>query len=194
MSLTIGPSAARLVPLRMAVSLRHVLRFRRNEDGSATVEFVILFPIFMAIFCAAFEVGLLMTRQVMLEHGIDKTVRAIRLGTTSPGPVDVTDIKTMVCNGAAIIPDCMAQLKVEMQPLDPRALVNIPTRADCVDRNDPAVPSRTFVSGTQNQLMILRICLLIDPLFPGTDFGFQLPEHSGGGTAIVAATAFVMEP
>ncbi|MFV2034455.1 MAG: TadE/TadG family type IV pilus assembly protein, partial [Halocynthiibacter sp.] len=39
-------------------------RFRRGEKGNVTIEFVIIFPVFMIIFLSAFEAGVLMTRWV----------------------------------------------------------------------------------------------------------------------------------
>ena len=41
-----------------------ISRFLRTEDGTATVEFVIVFPIIIIIFVAAFETAMLLTRQV----------------------------------------------------------------------------------------------------------------------------------
>jgi len=64
---------------------------RRKEDGNATIEFAILFPAFIMIFLSAFESGLLMTRQVLLDRAVDLTVRDIRLRTWLPGPPPTHD-------------------------------------------------------------------------------------------------------
>ena len=45
---------------------RFLRRFRRREDGNPTVEFVVVFPVFMILMVSAVESGLLMTRQMML--------------------------------------------------------------------------------------------------------------------------------
>lgn len=173
-------------------------RIRRAEDGSATVEFVILFPIFMTVFLSSFEMGLLMTRHVMLERGLDHATRAIRLGTNIPGPVTAEQVKRMVCNGAGIIPNCMQDVKVEMRRLDPRVPLNgssnIPRRADCVDRDDPAAPERGWETGTPHDLMILRVCALADPMFPNTRFGMSIATKNNEAYALVSTSAFVMEP
>lgn len=204
---------------RLAGWLAPVVRFRKNEDGSSSVEFVILFPVFIVLVATSIEVGLVMTRQVMLERGTDLAVRAIRLGTTSPGPVGAAQITNMICSTASIIPDCVNQVKVEMRPIDPRNLTLIPTVADCRDRDDPAVPAREITPGTQNQLMVLRVCALIDPFFPTVGLGkrFMLDANgdlntqkdddgnvirNGAGEALlekkgiplIAYSAFVMEP
>ena len=184
--------------LRLARMVGPFARIREDEDGNATVEFVILFPVFIVVFCSTFELGLLMTRHVMLERGLDFAVRAIRLGTNNPGPVTAEQVRTMICNSAGIIPDCMNQVKVEMQQIDPRAWTNIPARADCVDRNQPATPDRgvsdNFATGGSHEMMILRVCALINPFFPTTGLGATLKTHHGEAYALVATSAFVMEP
>lgn len=184
--------------IAFARCLGPLAKVRKNEDGSATVEFAILFPAFMMVFLASFESGLLMTRYVMLERGLDLAVRAVRLGTNVPGPVDADALKTMICNGAGIIPDCMTNVKVEMRPVDPfQGLSNstsIPRRADCVDRDDPTLPNRTFATGTSNQMMILRVCAIFDPFFPTGTLGTRIATLAGPTYALVSTSAFVMEP
>lgn len=169
--------------------LRH---FHRDEGGNGTIEFVIIVPVFIVIFLSTFELGMLMTRHVMLDRGLDMAVRGVRLGTIEPLTHDT--FKDAICEGAAIIPDCVNQLKLEMRPLNPRNWGNIPANVDCVDRDDPAVPARTFVTGVSNQLMVLRACALFNPYFPTTGLGASLPRQSGGAYALVSTSSFVIEP
>lgn len=183
--------------LAFARCLGPLAKVRRDEDGSATVEFAILFPAFMMVFLASFESGLLMTRQVMLDRGLDLAVRSVRLGTAA-GPIGVSELKRLICNGAAIIPDCLNQVKVEMRPIDPFQPIvsdnSIPRRADCVDRDDPAIPERNYYTGTSNEMMILRVCALIDPFFPTATLGQRIATESGNTYGLVSTSAFVMEP
>ncbi len=177
----------------MIRALAKILRlFRRSEEGSATVEFVLVFPMFMVLFTSAFEVGLMMTRHVMLERGLDMAVREVRLNTgAAPSP---DQFKSMICDGAGIIPDCMNTLKLEMRPIDPRNWSNIPRKADCVNTNQPFLPNRNFEAGTQNQIMIVRACSLFSPFFAATGIGFDIPRYSGDFYALISISAFVMEP
>ena len=167
-------------------------RFRRREDGTASIEFVLVFPAFMILFLSAFEAGIMMTRHVMLERGVDMAVRRIRLETaTAFTPLQV---KTMICNAAGIIPDCLANTKLEMTRIDPRSWTDVPRVADCIDVADPFAPDRSFQNGVPNQMMVIRACSLFRPMFPGTGLGFQLPRKSGDFYALVSSSAFVMEP
>lgn len=167
-------------------------RFHRSQDGSSTIEFVILFPVIFTFFLSTFELGMLETRHVMLDRGLDIAVRAIRLGQIEPLTHDA--FKQAVCNAAAIIPDCMNQVKLEMVTVNPRAWVNMAPAADCVDRNDPSIPLREFTPGVSNQLMLIRACALFDPYFPTTGLGASLPRTSGGAYGLISVSSFVIEP
>jgi TadE-like protein len=184
----------------MKLLLAHCLRqcrdrlrlFRRSEEGSATIEFVIIFPAFFTFFLSTFELGMLETRHVMMDRGLDLAVRQIRLGMLEP--VTHEGFKQAVCDGAKIIPDCMNQIKLEMRRVDPRAWIAIPAAADCVDRDDPNVAVREFTAGTSNDLMLIRACALFDPYFPTTGLGASLPRVSGGAYGLISAASYVIEP
>lgn len=167
-------------------------RFHRSQDGSSTIEFVIIFPVIFTFFLSTFELGMLETRHVMLDRGLDIAVRSIRLGQLEPVTHD--GFKQAVCAAAAIIPDCMNQIKLEMVAVNPRAWVNMGANADCVDRNDPSVPLREFTPGISNQLMLIRACALFDPYFPTTGLGASLPRTSGGAYGLISVSSFVIEP
>lgn len=174
---------------RLASLLR---RFRRGEDGSPTVEFVLVFPAFMVLMVSAFEVGILMTRQMMLERGLDVSVRAVRLGMWES--VDDEELRMMICDRASIIPDCMNQVKVEMIRLDPESWSNPPLRPDCVNRGEEVEPNRNFQQGGNHELMMLRVCALFDPVFPNFGVGVRIKEQRGDHYALVSTSLFVMEP
>ena len=180
----------------LAYCLGHCLdrlrRFQRCEEGSSTIEFIIIFPAFFTFFLSTFELGMLETRHVMMDRGLDLAVRQIRLGLLEP--VTHEGFKQAVCDGSMIIPDCMNQLKLEMRRVDPTAWVNIPAQADCVDRNDPNVAVREFTAGTSNDLMLIRACALFDPYFPTTGLGASLPRVSGGAYGLISAASYVIEP
>lgn len=167
-------------------------RFRKSEDGTATIEFAILFPAFMVIFVSAFELGILMTRHALLERALDLTVRNIQLNTSTPPTHD--QVRTMICENSSIIPDCETRTKVELVMIDPRVTATIDPSPDCIDTAEPFKPVRQFRNGQQNQIMMIRVCSLFDPIFPTTGLGYQIPRESGNLYALVSTSAFVMEP
>lgn len=171
---------------------RFFRRFRRDQRGSATVEFVILFPVMMTFCLSTIELGMLLSRQVMLERGIDLAVRDVRIGAMVP--VSHGALVASICESALIIPDCTNQLKLEMVRRDPRAFAAMRNDVDCVDRADPGQPPEEFNPGVQNELVVLRACALFDPFFPTTGLGGQLQRASGDAYALVATSSYVVEP
>ncbi|QDC10222.1 pilus assembly protein [Oceanicola sp. D3] len=169
-----------------------LLRFRRREEGNTTIEFVILFPIFIIIFMSCFELGMLMTRQVMLERALDLSVRDLRLGHWKPPTHD--ELKKALCDRAGVIPDCLNSMLIELQPVSKTTWTPLPPQATCVDKSAPIQPVTTFNGGNENQMMIVRACAVTKPWFVATALGLKLPLVDGENYAIVSSSAFVNEP
>lgn len=167
-------------------------RFRREEDGNATIEFVIMFPIFMALMLAAVEMGIITMRQSMLERAVDMTVRDIRLGTGTAPQHD--EIKTLICDRAAMVPECGTNLRLEMISVDPENFAPPPATPDCTDKSEEVKPVRQFTNGMDNELMILRACAKFKPMFPFNGIGRELGKDNAGYAAITFTSAFVQEP
>lgn len=164
----------------------------RREDGNTTIEFVFLFPFFIIIFVSAFESGMLMLRQVMLERAVDDSVRGLRLGTWTP-PTHA-QLKTQICDLAAIIPDCDNTILIELQPVNTTTWQPLSTNPTCVDRSEAIQPVTTFEAGQENEMMLVRVCAVFKPLFPHSGLGLRLPKDGNGDYSLVSTTAFVNEP
>lgn len=171
---------------------RHFKRFKTDEDGNATIEFVILFPWFIFILLMSIEAGLSSTRNAMLERSLEQTVRAIRINTASPPTYE--QVKKMICDGAAIFDKCGTRLQLEMVEIDPRAALNIPTSVSCNDKADIIKPTRGYASVGDNKLMMLRACILTKQFFVVNGIGLDMPRIDGGYYGLVATTVFASEP
>jgi len=192
---------------------RRLATFLREERGNATVEFTVLvLPLITIIFTLA-ELGVFMSRSVMVSRGTDLAIRDVRLGSlpvggtydpdgpSGPEPAvsdDGLPMKQRICEGAFLITDCVTSIQIEMRPLNNISLFNTAT-VECVD--EPAsetitpVNAANFTPGAPNQIMFVRVCLVVNPLFPGVGFGARLARDAlSGGYAIVAETAFMNEP
>lgn len=177
--------------------LRHFFHklglFRRRQDGSVTVEFAIVFPVFITIFLSVFEGGLLMSKLVMLDRGLDVTVRAIRL---APGDTAITAdaVKEMICENALILQDCAASIQIEMVVIPADTWTMPSANADCIDRTSEITPAVTFANGDENDIMFIRACVVVDPMFPTSGLGLALTKDESGGVRILASSAFAIEP
>jgi len=183
---TSGPGATRPGPVPPA---RGVVR---DESGSASIEFVMLLPLYLAVFGSAFELGLHMVKQVLLDRATDLVVRDLRLGHfTSP---DQDMIRTEICTRAGLIPDCTSSLLIEMTPVPTTTWQVLPNQVTCIDRSEEVEPVVTFNGGVANDMMLIRVCAMVEPTFPTTGLGMRLAEAAGGDYAIVSTAAFVNEP
>lgn len=167
-------------------------RMRGEDSGSASVEFVLLFPVFFLMMLFSIELGIVTLRHALLERGLDLTVRGVRLTTGEDWSHD--EIKLGLCKVSLLGSSCMKDLKLEMKKTDIRAFSGLATTADCTDRAEPAKPVRTWTNGDSNELMLLRACLKYDPLFPKTVFGQAIHTDASGQAAIISVSAFVQEP
>jgi hypothetical protein len=171
--------------------------FGRNQDGTASVEFVFIFPAFMGVFLLGFESGYFMLRGVMLERGVDVAVREVRLANgTVP---DLAELKTDICDVALMLPNCEESLQIEIRPVAPvpGGVADLGTEISCIDKRvdpDDVANETTYNTGSGNQLMMVRVCALAEPLFPTTPLGAGLKVDSFGNYALVSTTAFVNEP
>ena len=145
-------------------------RFRRDENGQMMVEFALAVPLIFTLFMTSVEMGIYALRQSFLDRGLDMAIRNVRLNTGAN--YSHTDIKNMICDYSGFLPDCDSALKLEMNPLNPRAFAGFNGSADCADVSQPVTPSRSFVHGSEHQLMLLRACYMFEPVFPTTGLGY----------------------
>jgi hypothetical protein len=167
-------------------------RRARREEGTATIEFVIVVPVILTIFMASVEAGFYMAKHVMMERGLDMVIRDVRLGRIPN--INHNVLRARLCEATPILNNCGTILKVEMRPVS-TATFNMPTLpATCIDRGESSEPLADFVPGESDELMVVRICAVQDPIFPSTGIGLQLRADAQGGYQMIAASLYVVEP
>lgn len=167
--------------------------FGFSESGVATVEFVVVFPFFVTIFLSAYEVAIMNIRAVMMERALDVVVRDIRLAGGAQIQHDA--VRTSICNNAILIPSCTDVTKIELTRIDRETwTTNLSDQADCQDREDEIKPPKNFQNGSQNDLMLIRVCATVDAIFPTFGVGRTIPKDERGGYILMSSSAFVNEP
>ncbi len=164
----------------------------KAEDGTASLDFVLCIPVIMTIFMASIESGMLMTRFILLEQSVDMVMRNLRLGQyTNP---TVAMMKEEICRRTIIMGNCEDNIAIELMPVSTTTW-NLPTtRTGCVDRDENVAPVTTFNPGNAHEIMLVRVCVVQDAMFPTTGIGLKLPKDGAGGYGLVATSAFVNEP
>ncbi|SFD45523.1 TadE/TadG family type IV pilus assembly protein [Roseivivax sediminis] len=192
------------------VHTAYLRRFARNEDGAVqTVPYVLWILIFIVFILGGVEMGMYTARQTMLEHGLDKTIRRVRLGT---GTIyDRETLKEMICDNSVILPYCEDELYLEMVKLDIRDWQLPPQNVKCYDdtvdatgsgsdgyggSDDEVQPQVAFEYGRENELMMLRACFRFEPITPTLGLGKYLASYyeDDGHARMNAVGAFVHEP
>ncbi len=167
-------------------------RFRKDEDGQMLVEFALLIPLIFTLFMTSIELSIYAMNQMFLDRGLDMAVRNVRLNTANPPQHD--DLKNLICKYSGFLEDCQTTLRLEMRPVDPRNFTNLPNQADCVDVSEPVMPERSYFTGQDHQLMLLRACVKFDPVFPTSGLGYSMSKDGAGQSQMIAVAAFVQEP
>lgn len=173
--------------------------FRDDQSGNVSLEFALAFPVVFTMFLMSFESGMVSMRHFSLERGVDLAVRNLRIGQINEPTRD--QLRAAICQNATLIPDCMAQLEIELLRRDLRAWNPLPATISCTDGGEAGSSVASFTNGSNNQLMILRACARFTPILPTTGLGRAIVsahESSGGsGTAryaLTAVRAYVVEP
>ncbi len=169
-----------------------IKRYLKRQEGSATVEFVIVFPIILLLFIAAFETSMLLTRQVLLERSLDSAVRHLRLTAGVSATHD--QIRTNICANTLVIPDCENALLLDLRTIDQTTYALPDYHVMCVDRTGVVNPANEFDGGAQNELMLIRACAAVDRILPISGLGLDLTRDDTGAIHLTAASVFVNEP
>ncbi len=194
--------------------LNNLRRFRGKEDGMATIEFVFWFPVFMMTTYSGVEMGIVAWNHTNLERALDETIQDVRMNRieeydSSIGAVWThTLLKQIICDKAGVIPDCFDNLALEMLSINPYAedsifsdnpesdLGSVFSNPYCVDTPEEVrgKEDQLFTPGTSNQLMVVRACIEVDPLFFGTTLGRLAQQDPDGQYELHSTTVFVHEP
>ncbi len=180
--------------MRTAVTrlLDRIASALRREDGTASMEFVLMVPVILLIFMSSFESGLLMTREILLEQAVDKTMRELRLGHLPT--VTNAVLSKEICSRTIIFPDCAHNIVIELDRINTTTWA-IPTDITrCVNSSAPAQPVVTMNAGQENELMLVRVCVSLPAMIPGMGLAPAMPLDSLGNYILLARSAFVVEP
>lgn len=183
---------------RVKIAMRE---FLADSRGTSTVEFVVLAPLFFGIFFAFFEIGMATMRWVMLEHGVDVTMRELRLGQIPAeylGSAEATHgyLRQQICRYDYLNKNCEDDLYLELVPASSAGMPT--TSAECVNRSDRVDPTfnvSTGGSGDENtdQIMYLRACMIVNSIVP-PPYAPPWDYDSSQGYPLIVDSAYVNEP
>jgi len=170
-----------------------LFRFLRQDFGSASVEFVLAVPLVLAILFSSIDFGAVMLRQVFLDRAVDMAAREVRLGQITTG--GFITFRNRICDRTILIPNCTANISIEMRPVDTATWSGLHDPAQCVNRVDDIAPMLEFQAGAgQQELMLIRVCIAADPFIRMTGLVLGMTQDDSGIYNIVSRAAWVNEP
>lgn len=172
--------------------LSRLRAFARDTAAAATVEFVIVVVPTFTLFMSAAESGILAFRQVMLDRGVEVATRDLRIAPTTPPTHE--ELRRMICDAAIILPDCETALVLELQRVSKATWDMLGTEVLCADRREEIQPDTGYSPGEPDDVMLMRACFKLQPVFPWTGLALMLPTDANGDLAAISNAAFVNEP
>ncbi len=172
---------------RLVKMLRRIRRwFRKEDDGSAAIEFSMLVFPYVMISLGIIELSLMMLSGSLLEGATDKAARLVKTGQVQQSNGDPeTLFRDKLCDSAVFLIDC-ADMEVEVMPLD-----SYGDYTEATYDADGNMVSSGFDAGGSNDKILIRVSFryqmitpLIGPLLNGTD----------GGTVFVSTIVLQTEP
>ena len=173
--------------------MTRLLRFWRDSAGSSTVEFVIIIPFLLSILLLSVDAGVTQLRQVFLHRAVDQTVRDVRLGRIS----ESDRMSSLICERAAMLPNCTSNIAVEMRPIDTSTFSGLEIRSNCIQNEGEVTPALDFdpgAGGLAQELMMVRVCVEVEPFIRWTGVALALPVNPSGNYVLNVSSVFVNEP
>ncbi|MCC5966011.1 MAG: pilus assembly protein [Natronohydrobacter sp.] len=178
--------------IRLPRFLQTLSRRWRAEDGAVTVEFVVVFPFVLSILLMAIDAGVTQLRQTFLNRSVDIVMRDVRLGRQNQSD----SIKELICNRTSMLRNCIENITVEMRPVDTINFTGLDEPIRCINRELELIPQVDFDTGVpgEQELMLVKVCVVADPFIRITGFISQLPINADGDYVLVSTNIFVKEP
>lgn len=175
-------------PAAINASLR---RFRRNQRGSAAVEFAFIAPMFFALIFAIIESAMVFFAGQVLETGTQDSARLMMTHQAQDSGMTQAQFKTDLCNRVSVLMTC-ANLYVDVKTYSSFSAVTI---TDPIS-NCTFVNNFTYQSSNPGDTVVVR-AFYQWPLFV-TKLGFNI-TNIGCGTStpyrlLAATAAFQVEP
>lgn len=141
-----------------------VRRFGRDQSGSTTISFLLMFPLVFGIFLITLDSGFATMRSALLDRALDVSARQIRNGTIAQ--TTIGNIRTEMCKELTAFKDCSTMLKLQIVSVTRPGFV-LPARSlACTDSGTAITPVTSFTAGQTNPITVLRACMEIASFTP----------------------------
>ncbi|MCI5045560.1 MAG: pilus assembly protein [Aquisalinus sp.] len=179
-------------------------RFIRRQDGSISVEFAIIGPLFFGLIFSAFESGLMYVKIATVELAMDEVVRQVYTGAVTSSNLNRDQLIDLFCDEIDYLMACdssnVTLQKITFSGYGSNTIDTAICRNSEDDPDEDDLPDYSLTGS--GQIVFLRFCITTDVLVPGlkkltfsgANFALQLPETADGRYGITASAVFRNEP
>ncbi|MDA8870213.1 pilus assembly protein [Rhizobiaceae bacterium] len=164
--------------------------FKRDEDGTAMVEFAFIMVPFFTVIFAIFELGVHFMAERMLISGVDTVARQVKVGTLRSSN-SREDFENALCNeqtdGMLFLFDCK-KLK-----FDVREITDFGDEIDPCDPDDPSAPCE-FAPGARSTINMVRVNYEWPTIVNWEKWNTDMEQWIGGTVTLDATVMFRTEP
>ena len=192
-----------LIPKRRGVSRTfsiprrpwRLARLRRDQRGSAAVEFAIIAPLFFFLMFVIAETALVFIAEQVMDNAVFEAARLVRTGQVQKGTMDKAGFRTEVCNRMSVFVSC-DDLYLEVKSFNDFNAIGTylgGTGSSPVDSDGNFKSVGGLEFGPENQIVLVRAYSLWDtnPIFGS----FSLASPSLNGKRLIGSfAAFRNEP
>jgi Flp pilus assembly protein TadG len=163
-------------------------RFRKRNDGAATVELAMVVMPFFALIFAIFEVALIYLGTSSLDNGLTAAARQIRTGQAQSGNMTDAQFRQLVCDRITPLLACDSRLVIDVRRFGSFGGIVAPPP---LDGSGNFAGGNVFQTGAAGDIIIAR-AYYAWPLVSPTSYVFS--NMTGNQFMLSASTAFRNEP
>ena len=180
---------------------------RRDESGSAAVEFALVVPIFLVFMYSFFEIGWFYFTNSVLDASTSDAARLVKTGQVQGWTGSDDEVKERlfqeVCDTLRLWGDCNTRVTVEIQTFPSFAAMSPATPPTCADAPPSNLAALPFQPGGELEIVRVRICLIYETINPligdgfkqyGLSGGIELSEGDTGKRRLISTLMFRNEP
>jgi Flp pilus assembly protein TadG len=128
--------------------------WRRDERGSAAIEFAIIAPVFFFLMFVIAETALIFIAEQVMDNAVFETARLVRTGQVQDNNMTQTDFKNAVCAGMSVFINCNSAafyLEVKSYASFSAMQMNQP-----IDSSDNFIDPGTYNFGQASTIEVVR--------------------------------------
>ncbi|MEM9355952.1 MAG: TadE/TadG family type IV pilus assembly protein [Pseudomonadota bacterium] len=104
--------------------------FARERCGAALIEFSLIAFLLLFVIFSTIEIGLVYWATEQIENGSNSAARLVRTGQVQTQSLNQAQLKTEICARAHILPNCLANLRLDVRSAASYAAIVPPDALD----------------------------------------------------------------